>query len=1065
MDTGGPMKTLFDDTNGFYSSPLATLKKLDCRLYRFGESGSLQNDDIEDEVLDFEKKIEIQFRFFEVESQTHDSQFEILNFGIGSENVSEKIYFYIRNSKLYSLVERRIVILLDKASRKEKIIQRGFPRIISIDNVVPGFSRKCNKYELDSVTVYPRSSIYQQFEDHLASGKLLQVFVNHNPDGIDIKIGYNADVCKWVIGTGRSTIVTKEFNDLEQYGENPKYEIALQIAKKIEVLLLSIGANKTQGLKELLESKNCTLLGKYFDPAMQLIVPSRKPELLFQAIAQNQLDGDFIYPHETTAIFTEFSLDYQEPTEIISIKAIEDLRSTLSSLYEKTTTESCLTTGAGSILYFTDPESLKKSKVSLLAVVKIKSSEFVIFRKLKKCLKAYLNELDISPENAHYYTSSSTSVNVQTEIQTNNELSAHKQKKSPTGVSYQEQLSEFQGKVNSYKDKLKTRSCEFYNMMARIAFNFACETKRGDLIFKCFPYFLNSLFDCCEKSELLTAENYSSIFQANSRFIDWNQSFRKIEPHIKELSSGPLIRPISSGSFTFEGRFKHVKIIMPVVIIGSGKSYFFGQIKEKFIMANFVSYLITSDELAWYMIEKVKFKMNYKKGVDYFAKSRKEYTQFYNSSMESIMERILNIDHGEFCLLIDKNNHPLTLDKTKSEYEEILNGLNLTYDFVFVYIRMENPLGNHKFFKSQFSHPLNFKIFVDSFIRMISRENVLMKDYSEAHNLEILVLFFSFFCNVKQMKYSNSQNIYLRMYDDSNKELSSLIEASLGQVIADYVIFQHRGAKFDELGYKKEDYTEYFLEIWEPFYQKNKDLLDAYSRPSVQFYENSIAEYEDVLLSIESKHAARKIFNFRYIRYFGIFFHIDIMSKFVQQKFADFHQLLRQKGFDDQRHSSIVLEETEMISRYGPLESDWNLTDYHLTILPVDGKTVAKEHQSLLFGFEKNKKLALKVNQCIYIPYKIVFFVVRSPMRKISLNKVPHIVIMLQENYSFSDCNEICERLIQANQLVFEGSDTKTTCESVEIDDLYNKGRKLEVMIFNFQAETIKGSQDIIRLP
>jgi hypothetical protein len=511
----------------------------------------------------------------------------------------------------------------------------------------------------------------------------------------------------------------------------------------------------------------------------------------------------------------------------------------------------------------------------------------------------------------------------------------------------------------------------------------------------------------------------------------------------------------------FEGRIKHVKIILPIVILGCGKSYFFNRIHEKYTNENYISYLISSDELSWYMIEKAKYRMNYRTDFDYFNNSRKEYRQFYNASMSQLINRVMNVDHGDFCLLVDKNHHPFHFKKTKTEYEELLESLNVTYDFVLMYIKVENPLADNPLLKGQFIFPLNFKIFVDSFIRMNSRDNVLMKNYSEEQNLETLMLFFGFFCNFKYYNYRKSQNIFLTMYDESDKELAAIIDAELGPALAEYLIFERKGKKTDELGLGKQDYAKQFLEIWRPFYQKNKILLETHTRPSVASYDKSIIESEVALFAHEVQYPSEKTFDYLHISYFGVFFPVEFKMHFVREKFLEFHEILKKITYKKPEDLDIALKQTDAIGKEGLKEPDWVVPRHHFTIMWVNGKPVAEEDRLLIQGFEVNKEVSLKVDTCVFIPSRIAFFVLSSPKRRISQNTVPHITLMRQGKYSYRDSNEICEMLLKKNELKNEDEVPKLRFHSVKLNDLYSPNIKNDVYIFRFPVEVIKGRQRI----
>lgn len=1058
---------LLVDTSRFLTCPLQVLKEIDYHLFREDIKRSNTKEEPKPFVnLLLNEKLESQFDRLRVLTLDEGEDYFIIDVSLKRLRQVSDDQLFMKNPNLIPLLTRGLCILVDSKNFKQQILRRGLHKFFPISkkilnknhpqsNRVPDDSNgKCRI--LTELMINP-------LNERIRSGQKIKIISTHKFNGENAQISYNFNLKKWVIGSKNVTLITADFSDLAVYAESARFSIASKIAMQFRSILSKMNSDLVERLKETLGKNKYVMLAEYCgDENYQHIIGYPKVELFFYTIVQNNSFENCLSPEIANQLFEEFGLSYQKPLKTVEVDSCPSLLDKLIDIVDEVNNQSCSIVGEGAVLYFVVAEKDSAIPEKVVQMAKVKSYEYIIFRKLRENLKQFLKDYDLDPSHKHYYQDYGFISDSQLQAQIAGQAHLGRLSKSSSAIPYKVQFDDFEGKVRSYKLILKPRSNEFYSMMARIAFQFANEVRDGSLIFENFVYFLNTLFHCCETCQMLTNNNYEKVLALNRRFIDWNQEFRKIDPHIKELSSKPLTILNSSANRIFDGRVKHVKIIMPVTILGSGKSFFFNHIHKTYTDLNFISYLISSDELSWYMVEKAKENTKGSQGIDYFNHSRKDYRSYYGSSFENLLYRLLYVNHGDFCMLIDKNHHPYHFKSIKKEYEALLESLLFTFDFVILYMNVEHPLNDHPLFVSGFTHPLNFKIFVDSFIRMQTRHNVLMSDYTEKQKLETLMLFFSFFCDYKPYTYRNSQNVFLTFYDESDSKLNELINEHLGPSITQFLEFQCHGKKVDSKGKNKDDYAEAFLAVWKPFYEKHKEILNSHVIPTFDKYTKSIRDYETIFFDRKVIIPFQSNFDFHKIHYFGIFPKPNFESEFVREKFSEFFSFISKMKKGRPEDIGTALDELKQISAHGFNSTEWKVPNHHLTVLFNNGQSIDQKDQVLIDGFENGRSVQLKICAFVYIPSRIGFFVVNPKKKRISENRIPHITVMTDRKYTPKDANAVAEILVQKKLLSDDFESSKMNFYSSKIKDLYVNHIVNDVYVFKFPDEVISATQRIV---
>jgi hypothetical protein len=494
---------------------------------------------------------------------------------------------------------------------------------------------------------------------------------------------------------------------------------------------------------------------------------------------------------------------------------------------------------------------------------------------------------------------------------------------------------------------------------------------------------------------------------------------------------------------------KHVKVVVPVTILGSGKSWMMERLACLYRDQGWVTFLASSDELSAFVIERMRFKANdWRESSDFFDASRKEYRDRWTRSVDHIFERPLGIDADKFVILVDKNHHPFHFRKILTEYQEKLTKLGYTCDFVHVFIDCPTPMAWTGVDGNPITHPLNPKLFYDSLVRINGRsDNALMQNTAPASNLKILSEFFSFFIDYKPYPSKKDSVVFFKCYNDRDEAFAAKVDAALGPQLRAFVEAKKAKAK------NTEALLADYLQIFNKFYAENEILTRQNLFPPTDDFEKCIKDNWNAFFGCHLKTGSPDLADIEGITYGGYFFEPEAFEDAYRTAFARINDLLKDQSDVDSEAAQFI----KASAAKGIDQKQWSLVENpHMTSVFLGGHSPTKQDLEIWERCHQVKSTHLDLMGLVVVAARLAFFIVKPSAARFTKNKVPHVSLMRAGPYTFYDSNRIGEQLIDSGADFYSHSPPPAATHL--IDDLYETGAKVKASVFRFPAIPILGS-------
>lgn len=1083
----------------FNEKPIESLKLFENQLCAHSFFEKKVRIKCSDKSIDFNKPLAEQFNIFKLRSYEITPNVLIIDVKVGIIKGCWEDEFYIQEPEIVEICRRGLCISFDKAKKQQRILRLGLKKFFymnqrdfeangqninnqnaeksiefdlknesnknlknnefSSKNTVFKNSKKPIDKNKESDKNQPKNDQADEKTKRLTIDVITGVLNKNIPikmtgtsklNGENLQIGFDIILNSWIICSKNVTLITKEFENLDLYNDNPAFIVALRIAKFWKQELSNLNLEQVNKIKKVLGEERLILIGEICgDIAMKHIVHYEIQSLFFYTVSKNEFGQSCLNPKLSYEIITKLGLKCIPPLFEVIINDLNEMPVQISNTIDEINRTSYDIIGEGVVLYFSYCDDNSQS----FLLSKVKSYEYVLFRKLRETFKRFVcskkhNSEDENQEEEQVNILQSDKKKLlisKKEEKIENDYFAHGFK---INKEKHWKLIEFLPTIEKYKNYLDKKSTSFYEFFFYQIINFLREDGSTEKMYGNYSCFLRAVYFAIENNTCLNLKNIDKIIDTVKSM---QVRFNKISPHIK-IYPNVLDVKISkaSSNLNFNSQ-KHVKIVIPLTVLGTGKSFLMNKLVKEYENRGFVTFFLSSDELSWFLIEKAKFKENdYDDSKDYFAKTRSEYRDQWNGSIDYIFERILHVNSSKFCILIDKNHHPFHFSKIRKGLEEKLESIGLSYDFVNIFIAVKNPLYENKLFSTELSSPLNFKIFFDSLVRMDGRtDNVLMKGTPLVKNLEILFDFFSFYVNYKIFTYKNSKNVFIKFYNENSESLNTLIDQTFGHLIIDYLknkkSLPNGGVPF----------LKNFLSIFNDFRLKNAELIKSFNFPTDEEFDQSVFLHSDAFFSFENLYKPNNDKKFIGIKFSAIFFDQKIFEAKMKKIFDKIHlKIIQDKSAKKDLPKEIEVDLLKL-SENGIDKSFWNICHPHLTCLYLDGKQVDEKMTVFLEKLEKIDNFSIELSGFVYIPKVIGFFTVSLKQKELTVNKVPHVSLFKNSGSEFVDSNKYGEFLLNEGG-VLESSDFETFVhKKMKIDE--KESSFLDVYFFKLENTFVEG--------
>lgn len=228
----------------------------------------------------------------------------------------------------------------------------------------------------------------------LKIGNKINIFKLIKANGENAQISYCKRAGMWVISSKNVCLLAANRKDLELYyplnkqGEPNRYSFAyiighcwFDILEKISVF----SADIVESLKIYLNGK--TMIGEYVgNQNYQHLIRYMKHTILFYAIVDNYSEENSFPVEEAYEKFKSFHLDVVPYEKIGLFDDFYTICAELEKLYVRIAESSIIEEEEGSVLYFSEVGKTER----ILALCKLKTLEYRVYRKLREKLKNHL---------------------------------------------------------------------------------------------------------------------------------------------------------------------------------------------------------------------------------------------------------------------------------------------------------------------------------------------------------------------------------------------------------------------------------------------------------------------------------------------------------------------------------------------------------------------------------------------------------------------------------------------------------------------------------------------------
>ena len=217
----------------------------------------------------------------------------------------------------------------------------------------------------------------------------IEIFKLLKANGENCQIAWIESSRSWVIASKNVSLLVRSEEDIDLYLKD-RFQYAKLIAHAWFMILERIEHKNADinALKFFL--KKHTLIGEYVgNPDCQHLIQYREIDILFFAIVNNNIDEECLPPLEAFKIFGQYHLSTVRIEDIGTYKTFQDLNLALKHLNSNMAVADIELEQEGCVLYFLNTKSQK-----VVSLAKMKTLEYRIFRKLREILRNFIKFYD-----------------------------------------------------------------------------------------------------------------------------------------------------------------------------------------------------------------------------------------------------------------------------------------------------------------------------------------------------------------------------------------------------------------------------------------------------------------------------------------------------------------------------------------------------------------------------------------------------------------------------------------------------------------------------------------------
>jgi hypothetical protein len=448
--------------------------------------------------------------------------------------------------------------------------------------------------------------IFSNLKELLDLGSETVTLIETNKaNGENAQISWVPELEVWSIGSKNVTMLLRTSDDVSLY-IGDRFHYAELIAREWFLILKRLKDDKIAAIKDCLASN--TLVGEYVgNPSYQHLVKYEKQGFLFYALVPKQSTAEAVNPKEAFEKIKALGLQSVSFKEHGGIKTWVELNTKLKELYKAVRESTIETKEEGLVIYIVKRGA--DGQETLVSLSKLKTLEYVIFRKLREKLRA-LTEKKLTRE----------------QIET----------------KFQEEVKTIIGMNTT------PRELSFYFDVAKRALDFAQTVEDLSLIFGHFVTFLSIVVYCSINTVPISMGFFEKSVTQELLATPWSK-YSALKSKLKV-------------SDTYTPKIPRTIVFIPLTIPGMGKSHLYKDVVKSYCEENGLTVrLVSSDQIRHAEMGRLRQKeANLTENV-LFAKSREPADHAFSKLLIHYLKERSNEDK---IIYIDKNHPPNAIKKT-----------------------------------------------------------------------------------------------------------------------------------------------------------------------------------------------------------------------------------------------------------------------------------------------------------------------------------------------------------------------------------------------------------------
>lgn len=447
--------------------------------------------------------------------------------------------------------------------------------------------------------------IFGTLKEDLDEGKETVVVIESNKaNGENCQISWVAEVGAWSIASKHVSMLLRSLDDVSLYISD-RFHFAELIAREWFTIIKQMKPERVEAVKECL--RDFTLVGEYVgNPNYQHLVKYEKQGFMFYSLVHKYTEDEAMNPKEAFDKIKSLGLQCVTHKEHPACKTWQDLNALLKGLYKEIKESGIEKREEGVVVYIV---SQKEGKETLHSICKLKTLEYMVYRKLREKLRA---------------------------------LTDKKQTREAIEAKYQEEVRALVG-MNTTPHELS-----FYFEVAKRAFEFSETQEDTYLIFGHFVTFLSIMVYCTVNSAPMSLGYFEKGVVQELLGTPWSK-YVGLKSKLK-----------INDSYTI--RVPRTIVFVPLTIPGMGKSYLYREVIKSYCEDNGLNIrLVSSDQLRKSEMDKLKLKEPNLSENALFARTRETADEAFSKLLlHYVKEKTVE----DKVIFIDKNHPPNAIRKT-----------------------------------------------------------------------------------------------------------------------------------------------------------------------------------------------------------------------------------------------------------------------------------------------------------------------------------------------------------------------------------------------------------------